>query len=130
MVSPTTLLRKVLGKIPWMMSFEHEGVSSMDPIADGPVTAGRATDPGMAPSVRVDPVRVVVHAMLAIYLMPVILIVCLIGTTSMLAGRTTRIVVDKLGRKGGSRPIGLACLDEEKNGPRLIYRRQRSRSTR
>jgi hypothetical protein len=101
----------------------------MDPIADGPVAAGRATDPGRIRSVRVDPVRVVVHAMLAVYLMPVILIVCLIGVTSILASRAARMVASGLGRRKGPGSTGLTRLAEEKNGPRLIYQRQRSRST-
>ena len=101
----------------------------MDPIAGGPVTAGQATDPGMTPSVRADPVRVVVHAMLAIYLMPVILIVCLIGVASILASRASRMVANSLRRRNGSGSTGSARLAEEKNGPRLIYRRQQSRST-
>jgi hypothetical protein len=112
-----------------MMSFEHEGVSPMDPIAGGPATAGQVTDPETTPSVRADPIRVVVHAMLAIYLMPVILIVCLIGVASILAGRVARMIANSLGRRNGSGSTGLARLAEEKNGPRLIYRRQQSRST-
>ena len=74
----------------------------MVPIADGPVTAGQATDPGRIPSVPVDPVRVVVQAMLAVYLSPVILLVCLIGATSMLGSRATRMVmrvVEQVGPK-------------------------------
>jgi hypothetical protein len=101
----------------------------MDPIADGPVTAGQATNPGMTPSVRVDPVRAGVHAMLAIYLMPVIVTVCLIGAASILVGGAARMVGRGLGRRNGSGPTGLTHPGEEKNGPRLIHRRQRSRST-
>jgi hypothetical protein len=112
------------------MSFEHEGVLSMPPIADGPVTAGQAADPATIPSVGVDPVRVVVHGMLAIYLLPVILIVCLIGVTSILASKVARMAVkvgDRLTRRNRSRT---ARPDEDKNGPRLIYQHQRSRSAR
>jgi len=94
-----------------------------------PIADGQATDPGMTPSVRVDPVRVGVHAMLAIYLMPVISIVCLIGATSILVSGAARMVGRGLGRRNGSGPTGLTHLGEEKNGPRLIYRRQQSRST-
>jgi len=101
----------------------------MEPIADGPVAAGQVTDPGLAPSVRLDPVRVVVHAMLAIYLMPVIVTVCLIGAASVLVDGAARMVGRGLGRKNGSGPTGSTHLGEEMNGPRLIYRRQRSRST-
>ena len=105
----------------------------MPPIADGPVTVGQATDPATIPSVRVDPVRVGVHGMLAIYLSPVILIVCLIGATSILVSKAARMaakVGDRLTRRNGSRPTGMTHLGEEKNGPRLIYRHQRSRSAR
>jgi hypothetical protein len=59
----------------------------------------------------------------------VILTVCLIGATSILAGKAARMAVkvgDRLTRNG-SRPVRPG---EDKNGPRLIYRRQRSRSAR
>jgi hypothetical protein len=104
----------------------------MPPIADGPVTEGQATDPAMTPPIPVDPVRFTVHLMFAIYLAPVILIVCLIGATSVLASRATRMALkvgQRLTRGNGSRPARTIRLGEDKNGPRLIGQRQRSRST-
>ena len=120
------LLRQDSGEIQWMMSFEHEGVLSMPPIADGPVTTGQAADPATRPSVGVDPVRVIVHCMLAVYLLPVILIVCLIGVTSILASKVVK-VGDRLIRRNRSRT---ALPGEDQNEPRLIHRQQRSRSAR
>jgi len=105
----------------------------MVPSAEGPVIEGQATGPGRIPAVPADRVRAVVQVMLAIYLSPVILIVCLIGATSMLAGGAARMAMnvgDRLFRGDRSRANRLARLGDEKNGPRLIYRRQRSRSTR
>jgi hypothetical protein len=117
-----------------MASFEHEGVLPMPPNADDPVAAGQSADPAtMIPSAGADPVRVVVHGMLAIYLSPVILIVCLIGAASILAGKAARMTVkvgDRLTRWNGSRPARMVHLGEDKNGPRLIQRRHRSGSAR
>jgi hypothetical protein len=105
----------------------------MDPIANSSSTADQATDPGMTSSNRVDPVRVVVHTMLAIYLSPVILAVCLIGATSILADRSTRFVRKlggKFAREKRSRTAQASRIYEEKNQPRLIHRRERLRSPR
>jgi hypothetical protein len=102
----------------------------MPPNADGPDTAGRAVDPATIPSVGVDRVRVVVHGMLAIYLLPVVLIVCLIGATSIMGSKVARTaakVGDLLARRDRSRT---GRPGEDKNGPRLIHRHQRSRSAR
>jgi hypothetical protein len=105
----------------------------MDPIANSSVTADQATDPGMTLPNRVDPVRAVVHLMLAIYLSPVILVVCLIGATAILADRAGRIVT-KLGgefaRAKHSRTAQVTRIPETRNQPRLINRRERSRSPR
>jgi hypothetical protein len=102
----------------------------MPPNADIPSTGGRAAGPATIPSAGVDRVRVIVHSMLAIYLSPVILTVCLIGATSILAGKVARLAVkvgDRLTRRDCSRTTRLG---EDKNGPRLIQRHQRSRSAR
>jgi hypothetical protein len=64
----------------------------MVPIPDDPVT----------PSQPRDPVRFMVHAALALYLLPVILVVCLVGGTSILAGeavKITRRVARKINRR-------------------------------
>ena len=64
----------------------------MVPIADDSTAAGQATEPGNGPIDAGGPVRAVVHVILAIYLSPVILVVCLIGATSILAGRMLSLV--------------------------------------
>jgi hypothetical protein len=105
----------------------------MDPIANNPATADPATDPGMTLPNRVDPVRAVVHLMLAIYLSPVILVVCLIGLTSILADRAGGIVVKlggQLARAKRSQTAQATRISDERNQPRLINRRERSRSPR
>lgn len=105
----------------------------MDPIANNSATVDQATDPGLTLPNRVDPVRAVVHVMLAIYLSPVILVVCLIGVTSILADRAGRIVGTlggQFARAKRSRTAQVTRIYEEKNRPRLINRRERSRSPR
>lgn len=105
----------------------------MVPIADDSTATSQATNPEMNPSMPVDPVRAAVHIILAIYLSPVILVVCLIGATSILAGRMLSLmkqVGNRGNRKKSSRPAQVGRLHGEKTGPRLIHRRERSQTTR
>jgi hypothetical protein len=91
----------------------------MVPIPDDPVATGRSN----------DPVRLMVHAALALYLSPVILVVCLIGGTSVLAGGAAKIArkfVDRPGRD----PVRPGRAGAPRNGPRPIGRRERSHSAR
>ena len=66
----------------------------MVPFAERPVSPHEATeleiDPGRA--AEADPSRRFVHVALALYLTPVILVVCLIGGVSILFGKATRAV--------------------------------------
>jgi len=64
----------------------------MAPIAGGAVTPGRSTKSRAFPPVRTDAVRFVVHALLVLYLSPVILIVCLLGAASVAAGEVTGLI--------------------------------------
>jgi len=65
----------------------------MVPFAESPATPGEATEsedePGRA--VVADPARRLVHVALALYLTPVIVIVCLIGGASIVFGKATRV---------------------------------------
>ncbi len=63
----------------------------MVPISDDPVTFGKKSNPGASRPEQVDPIRLAVHVSLAIYLMPVVAIVCMIGGVSILAGGAAKI---------------------------------------
>jgi len=91
----------------------------MVPIPDNPVATGQST----------DPVRLVVHAALALYLSPVILVVCLIGGTSVLAGAAAR-VARKLVVRHGRGPIRPGKSGAARSAPRPMARRERSHSAR
>ena len=92
-------------------------------ISDGPLLSGQKSVPGAVRPGQIDPVRFAVHASLALYLMPVIAIVCLIGGTSILAGKVARLAARSgLGSPHRERD-GLAKREAK---PRLIGERGRS----
>jgi hypothetical protein len=90
----------------------------MVPIPDDPVT----------PNPTCDPVRFLIHAALALYLSPVILVVCLVGSSSILAGKAakfTRRVVRKINRRGdGRRPVVVKTEVGELNALRASDRKR------
>jgi hypothetical protein len=105
----------------------------MIPVVDGSVAPDRATDSEILPVLRADPVRLVVHALLALYLSPVILVVFLIGATSIVFNKAAKL----LGRVSLALPHGkgtglnpVTKTSEETMRPRLIFRRERSHSAR
>jgi hypothetical protein len=72
----------------------------MVPIPDEPVTPGQSR----------DPIRVLVQAMLALYLSPVIALVCLIGGVSVLASQSVKLsgrIAGKFAHRSQHRPFGL-----------------------
>jgi hypothetical protein len=71
----------------------------MVPIQDDPVPEGQAPDPAATHECRADPVRTAVHIMLALYLMPVLLVVCLIGGISVLIGGVARFASRLVGNR-------------------------------
>jgi hypothetical protein len=86
-------------------------------------------DPETPRSVRADPVRIVVQAALVLYLLPVVLLVCLIGTTAILAGGTARIVgrvTGKLRRREERPTISLGRSEAGELGTRPIADRKPS----
>jgi len=71
--------------------------------------------------------------MLAIYLTPVLVLVCLIGVGSIAAGGVRRVAMKvggRLARGNGTGSAGAIAIDRDKKGPRLAYRHQRSQSPR
>ena len=65
----------------------------MVPFAESPATPDQATESEDDPerAVVADPARRFVHVALALYLTPVILVVCLIGGASIMFGKATRV---------------------------------------
>jgi hypothetical protein len=95
----------------------------MVPIPDDPVR----------PSQSRDPVRIVVHTALALYLSPVILVVCLVGGTSILAtqaARITRRVARKIHRRSDRQPIQIVKTGVGELNPRHAADRERSQIAR
>ena len=87
-------------------------------------------DPETTCSVQADPVRIVVQAALALYLMPVVAIVCLIGGTSILAAGTIRMIGQLAGncrRRQERRSIAVVRSEVGEIGSRPIVGRKRSR---
>jgi len=81
----------------------------MVPIQDDPVPENQALDPSSTHECRPDPVRIVVQGLLVLYLMPVLLVICLIGGTSVLAGHVakfaSRLAGNRRRRGKGHAPI-------------------------
>jgi hypothetical protein len=95
----------------------------MVPIPDDPVT----------PSHPRDPVRFMVHAALALYLSPVILLVCLVGVTSILAGEAVKIarrMARKINRRGDRRRVRIVNKGAPELNTPLAADRSRSRVAR
>jgi len=105
----------------------------MVPVVDGSVIPDRATDPEILPVPRADPVRLVVHALLALYLSPVILVVFLIGATSIVFSKAAKLLGQvslKLPHRKGTGLNPVTKTGKETMRPRLIFRRERSHSAR
>jgi hypothetical protein len=101
----------------------------MVPIQDDPVPKAQAPDSEAIRQARADPVRIVVQATLALYLMPVVLVVCLIGGTSVLAGGAARLagrLVGNLRHRKDRAPIAIARAKVGEMGTRGRIDRNRS----
>ena len=81
--------------------------------AESPATPGKALEleSGAGRSVGADPVRRLVHVALALYLTPVIAVVCLIGGVSILVGKATR-VAERLATGPGDEGLGSSFRDD------------------
>ena len=101
----------------------------MVPFPDSPVTPGQMSDLEGTQVSQTDPVRLAVHVALALYLSPVILVVCLIGGVSVVASGAAKFARrrgrDLNDQKIGSRPL-VAQSSGGKVGPRRVSARQRS----
>ena len=103
----------------------------MIPIADCPITPGESRDIAGVESDQVDPVRRLVHVALALYLTPVILVVCLIGGVSIVvekAARTAERLAFGPHHRGKGRQIVAARSGIEKAGPRFRGDREGTRT--
>jgi hypothetical protein len=104
-----------------MVPFAESSVTS-DEAAEPEVDAGRGVEP--------DPVRRVVHVALALYLTPVILVVCLIGGVSIMFGKASRIA-ERLAFRPCHRDkdghLLVARADGKGIGPRFRDDRERTR---
>jgi hypothetical protein len=105
----------------------------MVPVVDGSVTPDRATDSETLPVPLADPVRLVIHALLALYLSPVILVVFLIGATSIVSSKAAKLLSQvsfKFPHRKGTGLNPVTKTSKETRRPRLIFRRKRSHSAR
>jgi len=105
----------------------------MAPIVDGSNTLTHARGAGILSAIRADPVRFAVRAILTLYLAPVILLVFVIGGTSILASEAARLparVSQRLARRSqvGRKPW--VKVSEATLKPRLVFRRGRMRTPR
>jgi hypothetical protein len=101
----------------------------MVPIQDDPVPKGQAPEPEAIRQAQADPVRIVVQAALALYLMPVVLVVCLIGGTSLLAGGAARFagqLAENFRHRKDRAPIAVARAKVGEMGTRGHADRNRS----
>ncbi len=89
----------------------------MVPTKDDPTAKEPAGHRG---SGRVDPVRVVVQAALAVYLIPVVLVVCLIGVASIAIGASARLAGRLVPRRGVGRATGPRLADVGR-GSRVVH---------
>ena len=80
---------------------------------ESPATPGEALElqPDAGRAVGADPVRRLVHVALALYLTPVIAVVCLIGGVSILVGKATR-VAERLATRPGDEGLGSDFRDD------------------
>jgi hypothetical protein len=104
-----------------MVPFVESSVTS-DEDTELEVESGRA--------VEADPLRRAVHVALALYLTPVVALVCLIGGVSILFGRANK-VAERLAfrppRRDGDGPLPAARPGGQETGPRLRDDRGRTR---
>jgi len=103
----------------------------MAPIPDDPATMGQMPDPETIGSVQADPIRILVQAALALYLMPLVLVVCLIGGASILVSGAARIASKFiLGKDRQLDPVRPARTEAGEIGTRRAADRKRSHITR
>jgi hypothetical protein len=104
----------------------------MVPFAESSVTSGEAAEPGVdaGRTGEADPFRRVVHVALALYLTPVILVVCLIGGVSIMFGKASKIA-ERLAFRPSQRDkdghLLIARTDGREIGPRFRDDRERTR---
>lgn len=63
-----------------------------------PTMSELAPNPDTSPRGRIDPVRFAVQGVLALYLLPVVLLVAAIGVISIAAGQSARLIAKAVGR--------------------------------
>jgi hypothetical protein len=83
----------------------------MTPIAIDPARVEKTTNFGTASAGRPDRLRQVVHVALALYLTPVVAIVCVIGGISIVVGKATR-AAERHAIKRSQARITTTCNDQ------------------